>query len=158
MIRTGRSASDEEVEQIIERIATAPFDRRVIPVPTRLRGLAYQGRTLGAREDALTYHLTKRVVEERQWTMGTTADEYLGDVQRAVRAAVARLTIYARRDGHIAATVTPISVAVPPARRTADSLPNVLVVYSADRGIILSGYQFSGLDRTGIPTEARWLR
>ncbi len=39
-------------------------------------------------------------------------------------------------------------------RRTPDSLPMVLVVYSADRGIILSGYQVSSLDRTGIPQEA----
>jgi len=38
------------------------------------------------------------------------------------------------------------------------SLPDMLVVYSPDRGIILTGYQVSNLDRTGIPAEARWLR
>lgn len=147
-----------EIDRIVERVATARFDRRVIPVPTTLRGQSYQGRALGAREDSFTYHLTKRVVDERQWAEGTTADEYLDDLRRAVRAPSARLAVYARRGGNIAATMTPTSAAVPPARRTPESLSDVLVVYSANRGIIVSGYQVSGLDRTGIPEGARWLK
>jgi len=34
----------------------------------------------------------------------------------------------------------------------------LLVIYSADRGIIVTGYQFSELPETGIPSEARWLK
>ncbi len=41
---------------------------------------------------------------------------------------------------------------------TALSLPEILVVYSADRGMIITGYQLSSLSQTGIPAEARWLR
>lgn len=33
-----------------------------------------------------------------------------------------------------------------------------LVVYSADRAIIPSAYQFSEFDRTGIPEDALWLK
>jgi hypothetical protein len=32
-----------------------------------------------------------------------------------------------------------------------------LAVYSADRGIILSGYQISGLETAGIPESVQWL-
>ena len=46
LIRRGRAATADEIEQIIERMATAPFDERVVPVPTRLRGLSYHGRML----------------------------------------------------------------------------------------------------------------
>lgn len=34
-------------------------------VPLRDRGLAYRGRTLGARVDSLTYHLAKRVSDRQ---------------------------------------------------------------------------------------------
>jgi len=158
LIQTGRPATEDEIGRIVDRMAAMPFDRCIIPVPTTLRGQTYRGHTLGAREDSLTYHLTKRVVDERQWLDGTTADEYLADLRRAVRAPSARLATYERRGGHIAVTMTPTSAAVPSVRRTPASLPDVLVVYSADRGIILSGYQVSSLDQTGIPDEARWLK
>jgi hypothetical protein len=58
----------------------------------------------------------------------------------------------------MAVTLTLTAEAVPPERRTADSLPWRLVVYAADRGMIVTGYQVSGLDRIGIPEDARWLR
>jgi hypothetical protein len=34
----------------------------------------------------------------------------------------------------------------------------VLVVYSADRGMIRTGYQFSSLQAVDIPVEVQWLR
>ncbi len=55
-------------------------------------------------------------------------------------------------------TLTPTADAVPNARRAASSLPEILVVYSADRGMIITGYQVSSSSQTGIPAEARWLR
>ncbi len=158
LIGTRRAAADDEIEQIVERMATAPFHPAVLPVPMHLRGLAFQGRTIREREDALTCHLIKRVVADRQWTEDTSTADYLADLRRAVRAPAARLALYARRGGHIAVTLTPTADAVPNARRAASSLPELLVVYSADRGMIITGYQVSSLSQTGIPTEARWLR
>lgn len=110
------------------------------------------------RADSLTYHLVKRVVDERQWAPGTTAARYIADLRRAIRHPSSRLTIYTRRGGHIAATIVPTSAVIPAAHRASGSQPELLVVYSADRGIILSGYQVSSLMQAGIPEEALWLK
>lgn len=158
IIHTRRPATDDEIARIIDRMATAPFDRRLVPVPMKRRGVDYRGQTLTAREDSLTYHLVKRVVDERQWADGTTAVEYVADLRRAIRHPSSRLTVYERRGGHIAATLTPTHAALPVARRASASLAQLLVAYSADRGIILSGYQVSGLSQTGIPEESIWLK
>ena len=69
-------------------------------------------------------------------------------MRRAARAPTARFAIYERRSGHVAITLTPTLVVVPPTRHGAESLPWFLVVYSADRGIIVSGYQVTSLDQT----------
>lgn len=158
MIRTGRAATPEEIAQIVEQIAAAPFNPtevRVRPVHRRFRHL---DRSLSARESSLTYHLALRVVAERQWPHGTTASECLADLRRSVRLDSARLAVYERRGGHIAIAVTPTEDILSRAQRGTKYLPNLLVVYSADRGIILSGYQFSDLASTGVPKEAQWLR
>lgn len=158
MIATSKEVTDEEIVQIIGRMAGASFDQGKRRVPTRYRGTRYRGRTLGSSAPSLTYHLTKRVVIEEQWAAGTTADQYVADLRQAVRSPSARLALYMRRSGAIAATVTPTDVVVPPERRGSQPQPQLLVLYSADRGIIISGYQFSILEQTGIPQEARWLR
>lgn len=158
LLRTGRAATPEEIGRIVERLATAPFDPRVIPVAVRQRGLAYRGTILGRRADALTYHLIQRVVQDGQWVQGTTADQYLADLRRAVRIPGSRLTVYDRRGGPIAATVTPTEQILPVNRRGGEALGHLLVIYAVDRGNIISGYQFSALEKTGIPKEARWLK
>lgn len=70
----------------------------------------------------------------------------------------AQLIVYAERGGTIAATVAPTAVIVPIARQGSRALPNFLVVYSADRGNLVTGYQFSTLDEACVPREALWLR
>lgn len=139
-------------------MAEAPFDRREVPVPERLRGLAYQGHVLAARHDSLVYHLIKRILDERQWAEGTTIADYLADLRRAVLHSATRLAVYERRGGFMAVTLTQTVAVVPLARRAAGTLPHLLVVYSAERGMIITGYQVSSLDLTGIPEAARWLR
>ncbi|MBI4492754.1 MAG: hypothetical protein HY690_08195 [Chloroflexi bacterium] len=131
LLQTGRGSTQTEVEQIIQRLVTAPF-------PTSQP------------------HLVKRLHEE-QW-LATTEAEYIEDLRRAIRHPTARLAIYVRRGGHIAVTLTATDEVVPPSRRGARALPELLVVYSADRGIIISGYQISSLATTGVPKNARWLR
>jgi hypothetical protein len=106
----------------------------------------------------LFFHLVKRVVVEEQWRDGTTAEQYLADLRRSIRAPAARLVAYADRGGAIAATITPTVAVVPEARLGAQAQANLLVIYSADRGIIVTGYQFSTLGKTRIPPEAVWLR
>ena len=158
IIQSRRQATLDEIEQIIERMATVPFDPRVRNVRTREHGTVYGGRTVGAREESLFYHLSKRVVVEKQWADGTTADEYLADLRRGVRSADAHLLVYNDRAGPLAATVTPTVTVVPSERQGLNPLPNVIVVYSADRGNIITGYQFSTLDNVRLPQEALWLK
>src|SRR5262249_7886528 len=100
----------------------------------------------------------QRVLVDRQWAVGTTAAEYLADLRSALRHPGAQLVIYDRRGGPIAATVTPVDAGLPPARRGHRWLPFLLVVYSAERGIMVTGYQISGLAEVSIPAGVRWLK
>jgi hypothetical protein len=99
-----------------------------------------------------------RVAIERQWADGTTAAGYLADLRRAARHPLARLLVYQRRGGAIAVTISSTDQVAPPGHWGPSWLPNLLVIYSADHGMMLSGYQFSDLVAVGIPEEARWLR
>ncbi len=155
LIGTGRQATAGEVERIVEHLATAPFDGRVVSVPCRYRGLTYQGRTLTDRERSLFLHLVQRVVEDEQWADGTTEGRYLADLWDAVREPTARLLLYRRRGGPVAAVLAPDTV--PPPRRGLEAQPLVYVVYSADRGRIISGYQASEVETISIPGDALWL-
>ncbi len=116
-----------------------PFNPGILRVPVRERDIVYGGRALGAREPSLVYHLAKRVVIERQWALGTDAEEYLSDLRRAVLHSAARVLGYVRGGEHIAATCTPTDRVIAPHRRGPRALPNLLVIYSADRCIIVSG-------------------
>ena len=158
LIRARRDATTREIEEIIERVATAPFNPGRERVPTAERGLVYRGRIIRRDEDSLFRHLVKRVLLDRQWPVGTTEDQYLADLRGAVRASSVRLAVYQRRDGCMAATLAHTDEAMLPVQRGAAWLPELLVVYSADRGMLISGYQVSGLETTGVPKGARWLK
>lgn len=158
MIATRRRATPEEVAAIVARMANAPFDRRIVPVRVVERGVAYQGHSLGAREDSLRYHLIKRVAINEQWADGATIHSYLADLRQAVLAPTARLLVYERRGGAIAATITPTSDVLESARQGSGSLPNLLVIYAVDRGAVITGYQFSTWEKTGLPEEVIWLK
>ena len=54
-------ATPTEIIDIIDRMATAPFDPAIARVPLAERGLTYGGHTLGAQEPSLRYYLFKRV-------------------------------------------------------------------------------------------------
>ena len=139
-------------------MATAPFNPALVPVKPRHRGLAYQGRTLGGRADSLTYHLVQRVVADGQWRAGTTAEQFVADLHAAVRVPGSQLAVFERRGGGIAATIAPINGITPPLRTGGGALPHLILVYAADRGCIITGYQFSKLDQIGIPERAQWLK
>lgn len=100
-------------------------------------------------------HLARRL-RERQWAEGITEERYLDDLRRAIRAADARLALYMRRGGHIAAVVSDTARIIPALRRGASSRPLLFVVYSADRGIIVTGYQASDLGHIGLPEGVLW--
>jgi hypothetical protein len=104
---------------------------------------------------ALRLHLVERVLVDQQWAAGTSEAEYLADLRQAIRSPDARLVAYSARGGAIAATWGPNTL--PAARRGPRPEDWLFVVYSADRGMLISGYQASGLATVRIPGSARWL-
>ena len=158
LIRDEVEATPDDVDRIVQRMATAPFSRRSIRVPSSDRGLVYGDIVLGRSSDSLPYHLVKRVRVERQWVDGTTADEYLHDVQAAVRYRAAQILVYERSGDFFAATISPTTEVVPVGRRGRDWLPNLLVVYSARHVMVTTSYMFSSLAAVNLPEKIRWLR
>ncbi|MBA2596716.1 MAG: hypothetical protein H0V00_08855 [Chloroflexia bacterium] len=158
LIQTGRPAQQGEINLILERMATAPFDPRLVRVLTDELGLSYQNRIVQPHEEALYVHLVRRVLADEQWAFGVTQDQYLADLRRSIRIASARLALYQRRGGYIAATLTSTIHAVSAINRGLRSLPQLWVVFSADRGIIVTGYQVSAPGAVSIPKDTRWLQ
>lgn len=138
----------------MERIAGAPFMGKVRVRPAE-RGRRYLGRGVGAVEESLFVHLVRRV-REGQWAEGTTESEYLEDLRAAVRDPSARLALYVLRGGHVAAAFS--NNRMPPSRRGPNALDYLFVVYSADRGRIISGYQASSLDAVEVSASPLWVR
>jgi hypothetical protein len=151
-------ATPADVAAIVERIATAPFSRRPVRLRSRDRELTYGGITAGRTADSLALHLAKRVQQERQWIVGTTADDYLTDLRTAARHPGARVLVYERAAEIFAATISPTQQVVSPRRRGADWFDNLLVVHSARYGVLVTGYMYSEFGRLDMPEEIRWLR
>lgn len=157
-IREEIEASPEDVDRIVQRIATAPFNRRPTRVLSRERGMMYGDIVLGRMADPLVLHLVKRVVDEEQWAIGTTADEYLSDLRAAVLHPHAQIMVYERGGDLVAATMSPTDDIVPDNRRGVNWQPYLLVVYSARHGSVLSGYMFSTIEKLNLPERIKWLR
>jgi len=155
LIAQGRAPSDAETVDIIDRLSTAQFDSRVVSVPETVRPHAPQG---VPRWDALSLHLAQRAAVDSQWATGVTADMFVGDLQAAARHPSARIAIYEARGAPIALVVADTSDVVPAEHLGAHPEPLLVVVYSADWGVIVSGYQASSFDRIRIGDNALWLR
>jgi hypothetical protein len=142
---------------IVGRVASVPFNVAEVRVAPAHRGLIYRGEALGERADSLTYHVAQRVLVDRQWSEETTADQFLDDLRAAARHPEARLAAFVRRGGHIVTALAPTEDVVPTQRRGALALSVLAVVFSADRGMIITGYQASSPERISIPENAIWL-
>jgi hypothetical protein len=112
---------------------------------------------LGDRTSSLNLHFFRRVVVEQQWARSTSPEDYLSDLRMAIVHNSARIGVYMRRGGNIAIAVAGMSEIVPERRRGIGTLPMILVIYSADRGAIVSGYQFSDWSTVAVPGEIKWL-
>jgi len=80
ILRLGRTPSAREIDQIILRMASAPFPSDQV-------------------------HLERHTADE-QWADGTTLEEYTGDLRRAIGDETARSVIYVRRGGNMAVVLT----------------------------------------------------
>jgi hypothetical protein len=158
LIRDEIDPSSGDLQQIVNRMASAPFNQHPERVHVIRRGMVYGNIVLGRMALPLDMHLAKRVVEEEQWAFGTTSDEYLRDLRSAVLHPEARILVYARANSLVAATISPTDEVVPANRRGVNWLPNLLVVYSARHGNVRTGYMFSALEKLNLPEGFRWLR
>jgi hypothetical protein len=127
-----------------------------VQVPVAHQNQSYLGRHIGSRTDSLTAHLLKRVFINEQWRIGTTSEEFLADIRAAILHGAARIVVYERRGGAIVGILS--ENVTPSARRGNLSLPLVYIVYSSDRGSIISAYQASDVQAIVIPGDALWLR
>ena len=138
LVEECRRATDAEVRRIVEHVGQAPFASRPVRVDRRLWGLTYGGQRLGreSRLPSLEAHLLKRVYVERQWPEGTTAEQYVADLHRAVRHPQAELWTYRYRGRPFAAFFAPSHV-------QADPCPEklIFVAYDAGYGTITTGFQ-----------------
>ena len=110
------------------------------------------------REPSLLVHFVKRTLSEEQWSTTTTIDDYAGDLRRAALAADAQVLAYTRWGDRFAATITPTRQVVPEQRLGRKACPNLIVIYSADRGVVVTGYMFTGLPDLNLPGDVLWLR
>ncbi|MGI8550654.1 MAG: hypothetical protein ACR2PL_07670 [Dehalococcoidia bacterium] len=132
LIPTGNAPEVTEVGQILRRLVSVPFP-------------------------SIREHLAQRIRDE-QWSAATTEQEYLGDLRRAIEDSRIHLSVYKRRGGAIAAVLTETQRIVPEERRGAKWEPLLFIAYSADRGIIVTGYQAGALGEIRIPGDAQWFR
>jgi hypothetical protein len=134
LARLERQATAADVESIRGRVATARF----------------------LTSQSLAAHLTKRI-NEGQWAEVTTEHAYLGDLWRLAGAVPSRIGVCVRRGGNVALVLGSTSDAVPLERRGPRGGQRMLVVFSADWGRIVTGYQSDTLQEFAIPKETQWL-
>lgn len=157
LIRLRRTPTLDDRQRVIERLQTTPFNPRIAPIRPEDRGLRAAGVELNEPTDELSYHLVVRIAGDRQWTATTDRDSYLADLRRAAGIEHADIALSYLRGGNIVLAAAPTHEAVPESRRGPGSLPLTVVVYSADRGLLLTGYQASSLDKIRIAEDALWL-
>jgi len=156
IIQQDRTPTPDELRQIRAHIATASFNPAMRRVGRSERGKSYQGIVLGARALSTDYHLVKRVVIEQQWAYGTTFAEYLADLRNIVRSGQSSIALYFYRNEHTVMAIAPRESVVAATRTGSRPEQNILVIYSADRGNIITGYQFSELSEVDLPEGVRW--
>lgn len=137
-----------EVDDLVRTLVAAKR------LPGSAEAEAIQSWMLSVAFPTVDRHLSQRVADQ-QWIASTTISEYRDDLNEAIRLAD-RLAVYERRGGVMAATISRTSGVVPRHRVGRVELPLLLVVYSADRDILVTGYQFSGMAEIAIPEDALW--
>jgi hypothetical protein len=159
LIAHPRTVTEEEIRLITDRIASAPFNSAIQKVSVADRGFNYQGIIPGRQTDSLTLHLIQRVIKDRHWAIGTTAVEYLRSLHAAARSESVQIALYRQwEERDIAVVIARTRTVLNEHQLGPKSETNLIVVYRADRGILITGYQFSTMDEINIPDDALWLK
>lgn len=148
-----------DVERIIERMRTSTFSlaRRDIAAPLRTLMIEH-GHEVPARGNDLIYHWAKHALGDRQWTPQTTVTDQ-DDLQRAVLDPASRLLVRHAYSGHDVTMIVATTDRVIPASRLGEHPgPEVIVVYPATVGRILSEYMVAASQPLTESPSTIWLR
>ena len=160
LISGERGPSEQDAIDILDHITGATFymGRRNIPGP--LQNLMREhGYPIPDRSDDLIYHWAKHVLGDQQLTPETTAAEYFEYVMNAVAHPEVRLIAQVARSGHhVAVVICPVENVVPVIRWGPRVGTDLLVVYSADAGRIVSAYMTASISRITSRAGTVWLR
>ena len=160
LISGDRIPSEQDAADILDHIAGSTFymGRRNIPRPLQDL-MREQGYPVPERGDDLIYHWAKHVLGARQWTPETTAAEYFRYVIDAVVHPDVRLITQVARSGHhVAVAICSVHGVVPIFRWGPQVGTDLIVVYSADVGRIVSAYMTASASQITSRAGTVWLR
>jgi hypothetical protein len=152
--RTGRAPTPAEIEILLARIASAPFNEKMAPVDRSIAGMPFQGRPLRIGEPSIRAHLAKRVLLDEQWIETTTEATYLSDLRRVAAEETTGVAVYRFEKRIVVAVVGPNGV--PAARRGVPSLPLLLAIYDSGRGRLVTGFQIRSELDVDVPEGVQW--
>jgi hypothetical protein len=145
LVSGDRAPAEEDAVDILNHTAGSTFfmGRRNIPRP--LQDLMREhGYAVPERGDDLIYHWAKHVLGDEQWTPDTTAADFLKNAMDAIVHPDVRLIVQRTRAGHrVAVAICSVENVVPFVRWGPRVGNDLLVVYSADVGRIVSAYMTS---------------
>ena len=149
LINTNRQATDEELQQIVSHAAQTPFSSRPLKMNRWLRQeLADRGaRVPSERLPSAEIHLLKRIHLDRQWPPGTTVAQFVADLHQAMQHPDMQVWTYRWLGEAFAGFLSPSHV-----QNVPNSEAGIFVAYSADHGVIKTGFQASSPE--AICTEA----
>jgi len=149
-------STEEEIKQILDHVAKAPFASRPVAVDKPIRGQVFQGRALSAKENSIRAHLAKLVLSDNHWSEHTTAEQYFTDLKTVIWSPGLRRAVYRSIDDQVVLGL--FGKHNLPTKRLGKTPKRFLwVVYSTDYGTITTGYQVSGIDEVNVPESARWI-
>jgi len=128
-------------------------------IPGPLQDLMRQhGYPVPDRGNDLIFHWAKHVLGDQQWTSDTTPEEYWQYGQAAIRHEESQLVVLNAASGHDVAIVIAKTANVVPERRLGPRAGDeVLVIYSATTGRILSVHMVESSFRLTAGTSTVWL-
>lgn len=135
----------------------AAVRREFVPTPAEAAELRERMvRAPFLSERSLLSHIEQRL-RDRQWVPPLSATEYDATLRRAI-AAAEQVVVGTHRGGTLVYALVPTAAAVAEVRLGVGALPNMVVILGAERGRLISGYQYSDESKLSIPGDALWLR
>lgn len=160
ILRGDRPAADLSASAVADRMASVTFSlsRRGLPRPL-LAFMELHGYAIERRPTELTNHWAKHVLGDGQWSVGTDATQYMNDLRAVCHHSVSRLVLRRIASGSRRAIAIANTLDIVPSERLgANYGPELVVVYSADTGKILSGYMVQIFAAPASEPETIWLR